>query len=133
MSRRVRFAALALVCAGLAAVVAVVFWPSGKHRVAAPKLNLAAGKVDYRRFCGECHVLKAALSAGQGGVGSPGGGPSFDNLQVSFNISEAAIYGAFTGHEALLPKMSIQQINDVSAYIAKATRGNARVASMQDG
>jgi mono/diheme cytochrome c family protein len=133
LSRRNGIIALAVACAALAGGLAYALSPSGSPKAVRHVPNPTAGRVDYRRYCGECHALDAALSAGFGGTGSPGGGPSFDNLRVSFDISEAAIYGNWAGHEALPAKMTIAQIDDVSAYVARVTRHNPIVASMEDG
>jgi len=133
LSRRNGIIALAVACAALAGGLAYAFWPTRSSKAAPYVPNAAAGRVDFRRYCGDCHSLRAALSAGFGGTGSPGGGPSFDNLRVSFDISEAAIYGHWAGHESLPAKMTIAQIDDVSAYVARVTRHNPIVASMEDG
>jgi hypothetical protein len=79
--------------------------------------------------------LTAALAAGFGsnnGLGTDGG-PSFDNLRVSFNLSVLAVRQPFVGHEVLFRKMTWTQVTGVSAFIARATKDHSVLASLTDG
>jgi mono/diheme cytochrome c family protein len=97
--------------------------------------NIVEGKQDYRTFCGQCHALAAALAAGFGAESKFGqdGGPSFDNLKVSFALSVNAITGSFAGHEIIIKKMTWTQIYDVSAFVQAATVDHPVVAKISDG
>ena len=64
---------------------------------------LAIGKKAYRQFCGQCHALKEARAVGFGsakqkGVGEDGG-PSFNQLKVSYQMCLASVTMLFGGHE----------------------------------
>ena len=74
------------------------------------------GKQLYRKYCGQCHALQAALAAGFGsdkGLGQDGG-PSFNNLKVPFNLSIVAVTEQFGGHELVVKRMTWTQLNQVS-------------------
>ena len=93
------------------------------------------GKQLYRKYCGQCHALRAALAAGFGsdnGLGT-NGGPSFDKLRVPFNLSVLAVTQPFIGHEMLVHKMTWVQIQKVSKYVASVTRKHSVVAQKIDG
>jgi mono/diheme cytochrome c family protein len=97
--------------------------------------NLGTGKQLYRKYCGQCHALRAALAAGFGsdnGLGT-NGGPSFDKLRVPFNLSVLAVTQPFIGHEMLVHKMTWAQIQKVSKYVASVTRKHSVVAQKIDG
>lgn len=131
---RLRFALPGGAALLIGATVAIIFWPSSKSSSATPPTtSLANGRVVYRRACGQCHELADARSAGFGGSAKADGGPSFDHLDVSYDVSVGAITGSFTGHETLMTDLSWQEIQDVSAYLANATRGNPIVAKLIDG
>ena len=87
---------------------------------------LAVGKKAYRQFCGQCHALKEARAVGFGsakqkGVGEDGG-PSFNQLKVSYQMCLASVTMLFGGHEKVIRKMTWQQIKDVSKFVQYATR-----------
>jgi hypothetical protein len=97
--------------------------------------SLVVGKQLYRKYCGQCHALSAALAAGFGsdkGLGTDGG-PSFNNLKVSLNLCIVAVTEQFGGHELVVKKMTWTQLNEVSAFVASATRLNPYPARVSDG
>jgi mono/diheme cytochrome c family protein len=94
-----------------------------------------SGKALYRKYCGQCHVLTAALAAGFGsnnGLGT-NGGPSFDSLRVPFGLAVLAVRQPFIGHEVLVRKMTWEQITKVATFVASATRRHRVVARFTDG
>ena len=98
---------------------------------------LAIGKKAYRQFCGQCHALKEARAVGFGsakqkGVGEDGG-PSFNQLKVSYQMCLASVTMLFGGHEKVIRKMTWQQIKDVSIFVQYATRTHPIVAKFSDG
>jgi hypothetical protein len=98
---------------------------------------LAIGKKAYRQFCGQCHALKEAHAVGFGsakqkGVGEDGG-PSFNQLKVSYQMCLASVTMLFGGHEKVIRKMTWQQIKDVSLFVQWATRTHPIVAKFSDG
>ena len=97
--------------------------------------NLELGKQLYRKYCGQCHALQAALAAGFGsdkGLGQDGG-PSFNNLKVPYNLSIVAVTEQFGGHELVVKRMTWTQLNQVSAFVATATKNNPYLARISDG
>jgi hypothetical protein len=98
--------------------------------------NLVVGKELYRKFCGQCHALSAAESAGFGcfscGLGTDGG-PAFNNLKVPYDLSVQAITGSFAGHEIVIKRMTFPEIYEVSAFVAVATAHNPYLARESDG
>ncbi len=97
--------------------------------------QLEIGKQLYRKYCGQCHALSAALAAGFGsdkGLGTDGG-PSFNNLKVPYNLSIVAVTEQFGGHELVVKRMTWQQLDQVSAFVAVATRTNPYLARISDG
>jgi mono/diheme cytochrome c family protein len=97
--------------------------------------TLKTGKRLYRKYCGQCHSLTAALAAGFGSENGLGtnGGPSFDNLRVRFNLSVLSITLPFIGHEVLVHKMTWTQIREVSSFLETATKHNSMLAQAVDG
>jgi mono/diheme cytochrome c family protein len=90
----------------------------------------------YREYCGQCHALAAALSAGFGsGKNNLGanGGPSFNNLRVPYATSITAIAEPTGGHEIVQTKISWKQLTEVATYLAKVTAGNPIPAFSTDG
>ena len=107
---------------------------NGKGASATPT-NLELGKQLYRKFCGQCHALQAALAAGFGsdkGLGQDGG-PSFNNLKVPYNLSIVAVTEQFGGHELVVTRMTWTQLDEVAAFLAKATKTNPYTARVSDG
>jgi hypothetical protein len=97
--------------------------------------TLAQGKQLYRKYCGQCHALNAALAAGFGsnnGLGT-NGGPSFNNLRVPFSLSVLAVKQPFIGHEVLIHKMTWTQITEVAAFVATVTKHHPVLAQFTDG
>jgi mono/diheme cytochrome c family protein len=103
---------------------------------ALPATNeLTVGKQLYREFCGECHALALALSAGFGnahGLG-PNGGPSFNNLRVPYALSVDAVAEPTGGHEILRTKITMKELTEVATYIARVTHDNPILATETDG
>jgi hypothetical protein len=105
---------------------------------AQPSSNvLEVGEKAYRQFCGQCHALKEALSVGFGSAKSKGvgedGGPSFNQLKVSYQMCLASVTMLFGGHEKVVRKMTWQQLKDVSKFVQYATRTHPIVAKFSDG
>src|SRR5262245_43130978 len=99
--------------------------------------GLELGKKSYRQFCGQCHARKEARAVGFGsakqkGVGEDGG-PSFNQLKVSYQMCLASVTMLFGGHEKVIRKMTWQQIKDVSKFVQWATRDHPIVAKFSDG
>jgi mono/diheme cytochrome c family protein len=97
--------------------------------------KLAQGRQLYRKYCGQCHALNAALAVGFGsnnGLGTDGG-PSFNNLRVPFSLSVLAVKQPFIGHEVLVRKMTWAQIMKVATFVANATKHHAVRALFTDG
>jgi mono/diheme cytochrome c family protein len=94
-----------------------------------------AGKKAYRTYCGQCHALAEALAAGFGAENKFGqdGGPSFNELRVTTNVSVSAITELFGGHEIVLKKMNWTQIYDVAAFLERATAKHPILAKLTDG
>ena len=90
----------------------------------------------YRQFCGKCHALAAARSAGFGGskngFGSLGG-PSFNELRVPYHYSITAVTLPTGGHEVVGKKITAKQLIKVAAYIATVTNHNPIPALPTDG
>jgi mono/diheme cytochrome c family protein len=101
----------------------------------APPTKQQTGKQLYRKYCGQCHALTAALAAGFGsgnGLGT-NGGPSFDHLRVPFNLSVLAVTQPFIGHEVIVHKMKWAQIREVALFVQAATKKHSVVAQNIDG
>jgi mono/diheme cytochrome c family protein len=97
--------------------------------------SAVAGKQLYRKFCGQCHALVQALSAGFGsdtGLGQDGG-PSFNDLRVPYDLSIVAVTEQFGGHELVVKRMTWQQLDAVAAFTAAATKNNPYLARVTDG
>ncbi len=102
---------------------------------ATPSTLTATTKL-YREYCGQCHALSQALSAGFGsnsnGLGS-NGGPSFNDLRVPYELSIAAIAEPTGGHETVKRRVSWKQLTEIAAYVAKVTAHNPILATPTDG
>jgi mono/diheme cytochrome c family protein len=97
--------------------------------------QLEIGKQLYRKYCGQCHALIAALAAGFGsdkGLGTDGG-PSFNNLRVPYNLSIVAVTEQFGGHELVVKKMTWDQLGQVAKFVQIATAKNPYLARISDG
>src|SRR5438876_116945 len=79
--------------------------------------DLVAGRKLYRQFCGKCHALDAALSAGFGSSNKFGfgeyGGPSFNLLRVPYAFSVTAVAQPTGGHEIVKAKITSRQLHTV--------------------
>jgi mono/diheme cytochrome c family protein len=136
LARR-RLFVLVPILAALAAVPATYsVAASGSSAAGVPSAGTAAqGKQLYRQFCGQCHALSQALAAGFGsdtGLGQYGG-PSFNNLRVPYDLSIVAVTEQFGGHEVVVKKMTWQQLDEVAAFLAAATKSNPYLARVSDG
>jgi len=122
---------------GLAAVPATYSLAATRSTASAsqsPSQNVI-GKQLYRQFCGQCHALAQALSAGFGSDNGLGqyGGPSFNNLRVSYDLTIVAVTEQFGGHEEVVKRMTWQQLDEVASYLAAATKENPYPARRLDG
>ncbi|MEI8104427.1 MAG: hypothetical protein WCH31_01120 [Actinomycetes bacterium] len=136
MSLRLRLSLLVPLAAAFAALPAAHVWAATTKgaEVKPSNASLIAGKKGYRQFCGKCHALDAALAAGFGGTGlGQDGGPSFNDLRVSANLSIVAVTEQFGGHEYVVKKMTWQQIHDVANFVQVATKQNVYRAHVWDG
>jgi mono/diheme cytochrome c family protein len=90
----------------------------------------------YRTYCGKCHALTQALSAGFGsnttGIGA-NGGPSFNDLRVSYASSVTAVTEPTGGHEKIRTKITPKQLNELASYIARTTIHHPIPALSTDG
>jgi mono/diheme cytochrome c family protein len=134
---RWKLAVLLPIVAALVAVPATYsVASSGSSAGALPSASQAAqGKQLYRQFCGQCHALAQALAAGFGSDNGLGqyGGPSFNNLRVPYDLSIVAVTEQFGGHEVVVKKMTWEQLDEVAAFLAAATKGNPYLARVSDG
>ena len=97
--------------------------------------SLEVGKQLYRQFCGQCHALAQALAAGFGSDNGLGqyGGPSFNNLRCPTTSRIVAVTEQFGGHELVVKRMTWQQLDQVAAFLAAATKDNPYLARVSDG
>ena len=127
MGLRLRFAVV-LVLAVALAVPVTAGWALRKP--ATPEV-LEVGRKLYRKYCGQCHALKAARAAGFGQDKlKTDPGPSLNSLRVPWNLSVLAIVLAISGHETIQDKMTWQEVADVSTFVDKVTRGNPILAKI---
>jgi mono/diheme cytochrome c family protein len=119
------------------AVAATRSIASSSPSAAPATVNLATGRTLYRQFCGKCHALDAALSAGFGSSNKFGfgeyGGPSFNPLRVPYAFSVTAVAQPTGGHEKVKSKMTPKQVHMVAAWIARVTRNHPVPAKPTDG
>src|SRR5205814_8572271 len=119
-------------CVVVSAVLAVSVVASTRQLAAAspstPSVtsDLATGRQLYRQFCGKCHALAQALSAGFGSQNGFGelGGPSFNELRVPYSVSVTAVTEPTGGHELVRKKITARQLHVVARWIARATNRN---------
>jgi mono/diheme cytochrome c family protein len=117
------------------AAAAAALGAKGTHP--APASAKLEGQKLYRKYCGQCHALKAARAVGFGtgkkkGFGEDGG-PSFDTLRVPYNLSVQAVMVPWAGHEIISHKMTWSQVKEVADYVATVTRAHKRLAQPIDG
>jgi mono/diheme cytochrome c family protein len=136
---RLRLTVLLSVAAVLASVPVAYSLAASKTATATNGASgaseLAIGKSLYRKYCGQCHALSAALAAGFGsdkGLGTDGG-PSFNDLKVPYNLSIVAVTEQFGGHELVVKRMTWDQLGQVSSFLAVATKTNPYLARISDG
>lgn len=126
-----------------ASTVAVATGAAATHSfaTASPHASTAASELVtarqlYRQFCGKCHALAQALSAGFGssknGFGTLGG-PSFNELRVPYKYSITAVTLPTGGHEVVRRKITARQLSRVATYIATVTKKNPIPALPTDG
>jgi mono/diheme cytochrome c family protein len=121
--------------------VSLVAW-TGSSAAANPTLPTTTstastlGRQLYRRYCGQCHALAKALSAGFGnntkGIGR-NGGPSFNDLRVSYAASVTAVTEPTGGHEKVRTMIPAKQLIELATYIARTTAANPIPALSTDG
>jgi mono/diheme cytochrome c family protein len=110
--------------------------PAARSAASQPAASqLVVGKRLYRQYCGQCHALSQALSAGFGSSGGLGqnGGPSFNELRIPYVFSIEAVTEPTGGHELVSKRISMTQLSEVAAYIAKTTVHNPIPALPTDG
>ena len=94
-------------------------------------VQLTAGRKLYRKYCGQCHALKAARAVGFGQDKlSTDPGPAFNSLRVPYNLSVLAIVLSISGHETIQDEMTWKEIFDVSRFLDQVTRGNPILATL---
>ena len=132
--------ALVVVVAAVLAVSGIVSTRSlatASPSAAPATVDLATGRKLYRQFCGKCHALDAALSAGFGSSSKLGfgeyGGPSFNALRVPYAFSVSAVTTPTGGHEKLRTRINATQLRKVAAFVAWVTRHNPVPAKPTDG
>jgi mono/diheme cytochrome c family protein len=137
LSVRQKLLVLTALVLALAAVPAVYAFgaTSPNATSTSPASTASVGKTLYRQFCGQCHALAQALAAGFGSDNGLGqyGGPSFNDLRVPYDLSIVAVTEQFGGHELVVERMTWQQLDEVAAFIATATKGNPYLARVSDG
>src|SRR3954451_12415452 len=112
MRAKVLLGVVALVCAA-AVVVLPAMATGGKTQPG----NIANGKIVYVKYCGKCHTLSAA--GARGTLGN-----NLDHVEVTFSCTVSAIENGVGGIHAeyVLRKVSFQQVDDVAAYVSKASK-----------
>jgi mono/diheme cytochrome c family protein len=125
--------------AGAATVVlvsAAAGRPTGAAAGGDPAKVSLNGKALYRTYCGKCHALSAALSAGFGSSGGGlgiNGGPSFNELRVPVSYTILAITEPTGGHELLHTRMNVGQVKAVAGWLARTTAHNPLPMLPTDG
>ena len=134
---RMRLVALLSLALFVAAPVTIVSARSLSGSAAEDPAFMAEGKRIYRQFCGQCHALKEARAVGFGsakqkGVGEDGG-PSFNQLKISYAMTMASVTMLFGGHEKVIRKMTWPQLRHAARWIQIVTRDHPIVAKFSDG
>jgi mono/diheme cytochrome c family protein len=133
---RALFLAVAAVLA-VSAVASTGSLATGTRTAAPVEADLVTGRKLYRQFCGKCHALDAALSAGFGSSNKLGfgeyGGPGFNALQVPYAVSVSAVTTPTGGHGKVRTRINAMQLHRVAAFIARVTRHNPVPAKPTDG
>jgi mono/diheme cytochrome c family protein len=99
-----------------------------KGTLATRSSRLATGKALYRTYCGQCHALAAAGTAGSGGAA---GGPSFTNLYVPYDFAIVAVTGVRgpRAHVMAIEHLTFMQLDDIAGFLAAATSSNPRTSN----
>jgi mono/diheme cytochrome c family protein len=126
----------------LAVLAASAPWAAGSSAAAVPTVMATRstasilGRQLYRQYCGKCHALAPALAAGFGndtnGVGR-NGGPSFNDLRVSYAASVTAVTEPTGGHEKIRTLIPPKQLIVLATYIARVTSSHPIPALSTDG
>jgi mono/diheme cytochrome c family protein len=117
-------------------LIVVVVWGSTRAAAGTTPANASLnGKALYRTYCGKCHALAAALSAGFGSSGglSVNGGPSFNDLRVPASYTILAITEPTGGHELLHTRLNVSQVKAVAAWLARTTSNHPLPMLPTDG
>ncbi|HEX4519200.1 MAG TPA: hypothetical protein VH063_06420 [Gaiellaceae bacterium] len=136
LSLRLRIAVFVPLVAALAAVaVGCALAAQGSTSAGTAPGSLAIGKQLYRQYCGQCHALTEALAVGSGSYSKFGqdGGPSFNDLDVPYALSIDAVTEQFGGHELVVKKLSWPKLQQVSKFVALATKTHPYLARISDG
>ena len=122
LTLRLRFAVVLALAVALVVPFATAL---AVTRPAATPQRMESGRKLYRKYCGQCHALKAAHAVGFGqDKPKTDPGPSLNDLRVPWGLCVNAIVLAISGHETIQDKMTWVEIADVSTYVEKVTRGN---------
>jgi mono/diheme cytochrome c family protein len=107
----------------------------GAGEPAAGPATLEAGRRLYRKYCGQCHALRAANAAGFGSKPKLGqeGGPSFNTLRVPFALTVWLLTQSSAGHERIAHKLKWTEVRDVATFIASSTKSHSILAQPIDG
>lgn len=136
MTRHALFLVVAAVLA-VSGVASARSLATASPTAAPATVDLVTGRKLYRQFCGKCHALDAALSAGFGSNSKLGlgeyGGPSFNALRVPYVFSVSAVTTPTGGHEKVRTRINATQLRKVAAFIAWVTRHNPVPAKPTDG
>jgi len=83
-----------------------------------------AGRIVYRKYCGQCHALNAANAVGFGQQKlKTDPGPAFNRLRVPFKLSiSAVVLSTIGGHETIQHRMRWQELYDVAKWLDQVTR-----------
>ena len=99
--------------------------------------STAVGKTLYRQFCGRCHALSEALSAGFGsntnGIAAERRARASTTYGSPYSYSVAAVTEPTGGHELVAKKITMSQLSKVARYVATATIHHPLPALPTDG
>jgi mono/diheme cytochrome c family protein len=108
----------------------------GWSQPATSHIDPVPGKHLYREFCGQCHALDQALSAGFGSDDGLGqfGAPSFNNANVPYNLAIVAVTEEFghRAHTVAVAQMTWQELSEIATFLAAATNDNPPLARITD-
>lgn len=92
------------------------------------------GEMLFRQDCSMCHALSAATfccGGSNNGLGT-NGGPSFNNLRISYGLTISTVFGDTDGHEALSKKLTWRQLTTIAKYLSAVTEHNAATPTPDD-